>query len=478
MAGATNQLREQELKLDAPETFNLPELPGEPLASRLFTSTYYDTDDRRLVSAGMTLRRRVEQGKSVWQLKLPRDDYRLEVEAPGGPVGPPAALADALVAVARGGGFAPVATLRTRREGVRVAEDGSALADVVLDHVSILDGRRTVGEFREVEVELLDGGPGTLRTLGKDLRRAGATIGDGRSKLARTLALDPPVSLDPKAPAADHLEAFLRQRLVSLLSHDAGVRLGGPPEELHQLRVASRRLRAALRAATPIVLRSWAEPLRVELGWLGTELGKVRDLDVLTERLRAQAAELDHADGEAFEPVLDSLERERTERAAELAETLRSPRYLELVAELERAVAAPQILDRKRPVRELARSPFRRLGKAVAALGDDPTDAELHRVRILGKRARYAAELAEAAEGKTAAKFVRAAKEFQDVLGEHQDSAVAEERLRELARDAESAAALAAGRLVERQRAARAQARAGLPRAWSRLERAGAKAWK
>src|SRR5690349_6258785 len=106
------QTPERELKLDAPESFELPELPGRPLEPRLFTSTYHDTPDGRLARAGITLRRRVENGTSRWQLKLPRDDYRLEVEARGGPAPVPPAFQAALSAVTRGAELQPVATLR------------------------------------------------------------------------------------------------------------------------------------------------------------------------------------------------------------------------------------------------------------------------------------------------------------------------------------------------------------------------------
>lgn len=69
--------------------FALPELGGELLEPRVFTSTYYDTPDRRLALVRVTLRRRVENGRGVWQLKLPegRPDTRSRL-----PAGPPARL--------------------------------------------------------------------------------------------------------------------------------------------------------------------------------------------------------------------------------------------------------------------------------------------------------------------------------------------------------------------------------------------------
>jgi CHAD domain-containing protein len=75
--------------------------------------------------------------------------------------------------------------------------------------------------------------------------------------------------------------------------------------------------------------------------------------------------------------------------------------------------------------------------------------------------------------------FVKRAKAFQDVVGEHQDAVVAEERLRALIPAlASSDAVLAAGRVVERQRLRRREARAALPAVWAKLERSGRRAWK
>jgi CHAD domain-containing protein len=115
--------------------------------------------------------------------------------------------------------------------------------------------------------------------------------------------------------------------------------------------------------------------------------------------------------------------------------------------------------------RSLADKAFAKLRKAVDELPEEPADEELHAVRKKGKRARYAAELA----GRK--KFVRHAKKLQDVLGEHQDAVVAAERLRELATNVTPEQALAAGRLVEREQANRADVRAAWRKAWKNLRK-------
>jgi CHAD domain-containing protein len=126
----------------------------------------------------------------------------------------------------------------------------------------------------------------------------------------------------------------------------------------------------------------------------------------------------------------------------------------------------------------LAAEAFAKLGQAVDLLDPNPSEEALHAVRIRGKRARYAAELAEASVGKRAGRFLRRAKAFQDLLGDHQDAHVAETRLRAFVAGVRDVrAAFATGRLVERQRARRAAARAAFPDAWRRLAKAGRKAW-
>jgi len=106
-----------ELKLDAPAGFRLPPLGGRPLAPRVFTSVYYDVPGESLAAVGITLRRRTENGRGVWQLKLPADDSRLELEAEGGPGQPPEELLALLHAHLRRGPLERVAELRTHRSG-------------------------------------------------------------------------------------------------------------------------------------------------------------------------------------------------------------------------------------------------------------------------------------------------------------------------------------------------------------------------
>src|SRR4029077_1143360 len=96
----------------------------------------------------------------------------------------------------------------------------------------------------------------------------------------------------PSDSPVQHVRASLYQRLRALLAHEAGTRTGEDIEDLHQMRVAVRRMRATLKAARPLLDAAWADGLRAELGWRGGALGPVRDLDVLLLRLHEEIASL------------------------------------------------------------------------------------------------------------------------------------------------------------------------------------------
>ena len=462
---------ERELKLVPPTGFRLPSgLGGVELPDRAFVSTYHDTKDLRLARNGVTFRHRIENGTGLWQLKLPRGAARVELEAPGPPSRPPADLLALLPAYLRGEQLIRVARLKTRRKSIRT--DG---AEIVDDSVAILDGQRITGRFRELEVELLDGDERTLRRLEKALRRAGATVpGAFEPKLFRALELAYPAErrdLAPDTPPIEVIGAALAEQYRRLLAHDPGVRLGVDAEDVHQMRVATRRARAFLRVGRAFVAADWAEELRTELGWLGSALGAVRDLDVLLDHLRDDLAAL--GEEEPLAGLVESLEGERSSAREDAIAALEDERYLRLLDRLDAAEEPPAAAS---PGTETLATVWsrelKRLRRTIARLDDDSTDQELHRARIRVKRARYAAELALHELGDPGRRFVEATKKLQDVLGEHQDACVAVERFgaRAVGADRDDEAVK---RLLAREKARRRRARAGWPKAWKQVQREG-----
>lgn len=469
---------ERELKMQADAGFLLPDLPGEPLPDRVFLSTYHDTAERGLAQSGITLRHRVENDAGLWQLKLPHEDGRLELEVPGGDRKVPAELAALLIAHTRGKRLAAVAALRTRRSGVLVRDGAVAIAEVTTDAVEVIDGPRIVRAFEELEIELVNGDERALRTIERRLREAGARDGDDRPKLFQALDL-PHRQREPSSTGTpqERVAASLTAQRAALLLHDPGVRLGRDPEDLHRMRVSVRRMRALLRAARPMLERPWADRLREQLGWLGAALGPVRDLDVLIEHLRGEAATLGEQDTVAFEVVLDRLSRDREWARAQMLDALRSPRYVKLLERIDLAAAEPRISRHDAAPESFSRQEHARLAARVARLGDPPGDDELHAIRIAVKRARYAAELLGDDRDQLHA-YIAAARTVQDVLGDHQDACVSEQRLRDLANlFAATATHLACGRLIERERRRRRRQRAAFPAAWRRLESAAGAAF-
>ncbi len=458
---------ERELKLEADDDFVLPPLAGTPLEPRVFTSTYHDTPPRSLARAGITLRRRLENGIGLWQLKLPLDDARVELEEPGPPSAPPERLSELLAAHLRHADLEPVAVLRTRRSGVLVADPASA--EVVVDDVAVLDGQRVVESFREIEVELRDGDTDALEAIGRSLRRAGASRGAARPKLFRVLG-----EL-PKETKGGAVRARIRRQLDAMLANDPGTRLGADLESLHDFRVAVRRLRALLRTIRRLVDAERTEPLRGELRWLGGLLGDVRDLDVLLDHLREELEALGTPDSTLGEAALDELRRERERKRGALLGALASDRYFALLDALDEA-AESLAVDESTPLARLAVKEFRKLRRDVDAAGDEPSSATLHEIRKRGKKARYAAELVS---GKSVARNVADLKNLQDVLGEHHDAIVAEQRLHAIyAHGTAPDATFALGRLVERQRERARATRAAWPDAWHRVLDSGRAAWK
>jgi len=472
---------EREIKLAIDPSFRLPPLPGTPLPRRLLTSSYYDTSQYDLAHAGITLRRRVERGKQAWQLKLPLVKDRQEIELVDRRPLPPLPFRDLLFLPLGRRRLVPVATLRVWRSGVRVHLDQAPVADVTLDHVSVVKDGSVLQQFRELEIEQVNGTDSTLPDLERQLRRAGAADHDGRPKLFRALSLPAPSPQPPPAPDApvmDHVKWALARHVRWLLAHDPGTRLGKEPESLHQMRVATRQLRAVLRASRSLLVPEWADSLRDELRWLGQRLGPARDLDVQLAYFREESAALDAQDRRPLTPFLAHLEAQRHTVQEVLLNELKSARYLALTRRLQQAAHDPTVVESTVTLRDLATQEFIKLRQAIRQAVQAPTNANIHETRIKTKRARYAAELAEPAVGKPATRFITKARVVQDALGLHQDAIQAEAHIRAFLTQSTSArAAFVAGRMVERQRQRRERAGKKMQRLLSSLLKRGERAW-
>jgi CHAD domain-containing protein len=179
-----------------------------------------------------------------------------------------------------------------------------------------------------------------------------------------------------KNAGLQHVLTALGAQLRAIHAHARGARVGRDPEDLHEMRVAVRRLRAILRAGRALFERKWTEDLRGELRWLGRALGRVRDLDVLLASLRAR---------------------------------------------LEAALRHPRVVAADLSLLDVAAEAFEKLRTAVKDLPKRPTDEDLHTIRIALKRAHYAAELVRDTTGRRGERFLEQAKALQDVRSAFRD---------------------------------------------------------
>jgi CHAD domain-containing protein/adenylate cyclase class IV len=489
---------EREVKLAVPSAFALPDLEdlaaaveASPVDEQRLETVYYDTPDLRLARWGASLR--IRQGEG-WTLKLPSASEgpaltRRELEFPGDASQPPDAAVALVIAYVRRASLVPVASLSTLRRRVQLKNrEGTVLAEVDDDDVSVIQGLRVQSRFREVEVELKDqSADRLLDPILARLRGAGAADEDHASnKLVRALGARAtaapevdPAPLTPTSTAGELVRHAIAVSVASLMRHDPGVRLGDDPEDVHRARVATRRLRSQLRTFRTLLDTQWADTMREDLRWLGGGLGSVRDRQVMSQRFRSRTSALAEDDAPIVAELAAELQGESEEARGRLVLDMRSDRYIDLIERLVEASRAPALTAQAQQraavvVPALARRDWKRLRKAVMQLQDQPADPELHRIRILAKRVRYAAEAAEPLVGKIATRFAEAAAALQDVLGDHQDSVTAQAWLREAGRGPR---AFVAGELTAMERDAAAQDRAAWHNVWKKVDRKRLRRW-
>ena len=272
----------------------------------------------------------------------------------------------------------------------------------------------------------------------------------------------------------------LTAAVLRVLHHDPGVRIGDDPEDVHQARVGTRRLRSDLRTFAPLVDERWASSLSEELRWLAAELGTVRDAEVLAERLQATAARLPAADVEEGRHVADRLVTAVASAHGGLLASLREPRYVALLDRLvDAAHHAALTAEADGPARKvlpaLVALPWGKLWRDGRRLDVHSPDGELHALRIRAKRVRYATEAVAPVMGPRAGRFAAAVTRLQTVLGEHQDAVIAADWLHE--NGPGSGHPFAAGQLWALERQAAEEARQAFPNAWKGATDRRLRAW-
>ncbi|MGH9092925.1 MAG: CHAD domain-containing protein, partial [Acidimicrobiales bacterium] len=346
-------------------TGNAPGVDGRAAASptvmakppRRLVDRYLDTADWRIARAGFVLRTRSRGRHDEVTLKDTRPAgpdglrRRLEVSEPladggvealgdGGPV------ARRLAAVAGRRPFRQVLEVRTRRRPYSLRVGDEEVAEVALDDTVITSGPGDQPvRLRRVEVEVVPAWAKELEPMVGELQRSSGLQPATLSKFeAGLMALGiqvpgppelGPTDVSPRSTLGDLALAVVRTHLAVLLAREPGTRLGEDIEELHDMRVASRRLRAAFDLfADALPVR--AQAMRGELRWVAGVLGRVRDLDVQIERLAEMEAWAPGGEGDRS-PLAELrvlLEAQRAAARRDLVAALDSPRWERLVAGL------------------------------------------------------------------------------------------------------------------------------------------------
>ena len=452
MASGHTRTLEREVKFDAPLSLPLPDLRDlvgrtERLPEQLLRTAYFDTADGRLWNQGLTLRHRTVDGEAIgtWTLKLPEaingpNLERTEVSWTGGRDHVPEDTRRLVSGLVRREPLRQLVELEAVRLRLALHDDANGvIAELDDDRVAVSGGPRDGQRFRQVELELRSVDDTVHTGIMQRLEKAGAASCDA-PKLARALGTFGSSSaqphLDRQSSIGDVVRASVYDELRHLLAHEWRLRVGLPDpaaEDVHQARVAARRLRSNLKTFRRLLDPVWVKHVRSDLKWLGSALGELRDADVLADNLR-----------EAPPQLLRELAIERANAARHLETVLASERYFSLLDRLHVATRTPPFAlgdgdhgeeaVARRVLPALVGRRWRAVRRQVRKSGSDPTDRDLHRIRIKAKQLRYAAEAAASVVGKPAARTASAAETVQTILGHHHDAVATETWLRQQSR--------------------------------------------
>lgn len=243
------------------------------------------------------------------------------------------------------------------------------------------------------------------------------------------------------ATAREVIGDYVAEQCTVIIESEPELRAG--ENVIHKARVAVRRLRSTIRVFADLFDAEQAARLEEELVWWAGLLGRVRDMDILTQRQQAMLAELppELILGPVELSITEELTAQRKQAMDELLEALNSERYRKFIGMVHHwrsdppftpaAEASADSIDVA--IKKAKKKAGKRLTKAVAARrADEPSDELFHRARKASKRHRYAVEVALPMWGTKAKKIISERKDLQDLLGNFQDSIVSAAFLREL----------------------------------------------
>lgn len=338
-------------------------------------------------------------GRIELEMRLPQKTYDVAQW-------PPCELTDQIKRLVPQAQLAPVAQVRQRRYRLAVREDERLVAYLSVDRMRVRVRGSLVQRYL-AECELTpDGGTDDLQRLDALLVNRLGLIPEQRSKQQLALLLmkegqrQPPTSpraqrLRPKDSPSQAAAKILGLYFEQMLAHEPGVREGQDPEAVHQMRVATRRMRSALRFLGPFVTDARLQRLVPRLRRLGRLLGAVRDLDVALERARSFAEA--HSNEKALQPLLESWERQRARHLRRLKDYLDRPGYGRWLRRWRTVLARLQSRGDRRTIRMGHLAPLLvylhwRIVWAYDGFVVGAPPETLHALRIECKRLRYGLE--------------------------------------------------------------------------------------
>jgi CHAD domain-containing protein/transposase len=229
---------------------------------------------------------------------------------------------------------------------------------------------------------------------------------------------------------------ILRFHFLQMLLHEPGTRLGEDIEELHDMRVATRRMRAAFEVFGEYFEGKQIKSIRKGLRNTGRALGAVRDMDVIFEKADHYLESLDEGQRSGITPLLDLWSAGHVSAREKMLVYLDSPAYQNFVFDMNEFVNSPGLgavpfqMNNPQPhrVREVAPIMiYTRLGavRAFEQVLGNATFEQLHELRIRFKYLRYTVEFFREVLGGEAKMVIEHIKSVQDHLGDLNDANVA-----------------------------------------------------
>ena len=418
--------------------------------------TYLDTFDWSLMKNRLALRYRVSDGMAMYTLKSMGSIQkgiakRMELEIPlEEPVAVPTSVPVKRIRTQIEGILFPRKLLeqiqiRTDRRRYRVGSPEDAKIELAFDTSGFalrgLHKARRTPRFYELEAEILEGPATPLESLAALLGEAFGYPASKTSKLEVAIGRLKVVMPSKKPPEKlrvrleDRLDLAVRKILTYQLQRFReqipGVHRDIDTEFVHQARVATRRMRSALRLFRDAIPENTGAHLADELKWIGGMFGAVRDLDVFLLNLPRFEEQVKRFPGKKKRALENWIERNRRGPLKALQEALESTRYRNLEKRLgqflERPLPArPQAPLAIKPVRDVAPVIIHEKFAAAVSQGQkvlaQPKLKQFHRLRIQMKKLRYATEFMAPAYDGGLEPFIERAVEIQDCLGELQDT--------------------------------------------------------